>query len=121
VEDIIGNLDEGTKAVVDASNSVRSFVSTMNIMTDSLCDTAKYATGFATLAATCGTVANLVLTYQGVQALKQIAAHLKDISENIAAQTSLMASKEFAERVYKVVTLSLALLSIWFIKGEKFC
>lgn len=83
---------------------IESFVPTMQVMGQSFCDTIKLLSTFNTIATTVGIGANIVLTYQGVQALQLIAARLKDISSALAAQTALIAQKDFPQYVYEMVS-----------------
>jgi len=48
-------------------------------------------------------VGNLVVAYQGVQALRLIAAHLMDINETLQAQTALMSMRKFPGPVYDMI------------------
>ena len=69
----------------------------------SLCDKGIIIDQFANAATVLGMGANLILAYQGVQALKLIAAHLKCISNATEAQTTLMAQRDFPQYVYDLV------------------
>ncbi|KAK4234265.1 hypothetical protein C8A03DRAFT_47360 [Achaetomium macrosporum] len=90
---------QAVKAVSRASQ----FVPAMQVITSSLCDMARIVSGFQAAATAIGIGCNLVLTYQGVEALNKIADHLKDISATLAAQTALMAQKDFPCYVYQMV------------------
>jgi hypothetical protein len=90
-------------AAIHASQQFREFLPTMQIIAESFCDKVPFIAGFSGLAIAAGIAGNLVLTYQGVQALKKIAAHLKDISDSLAAQTALTAPETFARHVYQSV------------------
>jgi len=82
---------------------VDAFVPSIQIMGQSFCDTVKILTSFTTIATTVGIGANVVLTYQGTQALHLIAARLKDVSTSLAAQTALIAQKDFPQYVYDMI------------------
>ncbi|KAH8653778.1 hypothetical protein BX600DRAFT_527035 [Xylariales sp. PMI_506] len=68
----------------------------MQIMGKSVCDSIKISTYFNVIATSIGIGANIVLAYQGVQALELIAEKLHDMSISLAAQTALRAQKDFA-------------------------
>lgn len=99
-----GHLNEFIPKASRIVDRVESFIPTMQVMGKSFCDTVKLLTTFNTIATTVGIGANVVLTYQGVQALQLIAARLKDISTALAAQTALIAQKDFPQYVYEMVS-----------------
>jgi hypothetical protein len=99
-----GHLNEFIPKISGAVDRVDAFVPTMQVMGKSFCDTVKLLSTFNTIATTVGIGANIVLTYQGVQALQLIAARLKDISSSLAAQTALIAQKDFPQYVYEMVS-----------------
>ncbi|KAF1972070.1 hypothetical protein BU23DRAFT_508760, partial [Bimuria novae-zelandiae CBS 107.79] len=98
------NLNEFIPKASNIVDRIEAFVPTMQVMGRSFCDTIKLLSTFNTIATTVGIGANVVLTYQGVQALHLIAAHLKDMSTALAAQTALIAQKDFPQYVYEMVS-----------------
>ncbi|KAK7419593.1 hypothetical protein QQX98_003184 [Neonectria punicea] len=86
-----------------AAEALNHFIPSMQVMGRSICDSAKIFTYFNVAAISVGIGANLVPTYQGVQVLQLIAARLKDISTSLAAQTALIAQKEFPQYVYEMI------------------
>ncbi|KAH8680186.1 hypothetical protein BGZ61DRAFT_456378 [Ilyonectria robusta] len=89
--------------VNSAAETLNHFIPAMQVMGQSICDSAKIFTYFNMAAITVGIGANIVPTYQGVQVLQIIAARLKDISTSLAAQTALIAQKEFPQYVYEMI------------------
>src|ERR1700728_1475085 len=57
-------------AAIHAPHEFREFLPTMQIIAESFCDKVPFMAGFSGLAIAAGIAGNLVLTYQGVQALK---------------------------------------------------
>jgi hypothetical protein len=94
---------QAANTFIHTSKQIQEFLPTMQVMTESFCDKITFITGFTGLAITAGIAGNLVLTYQGVQALQKIAAHLNDISDSLAAQTALTAPETFARHVYQSI------------------
>ncbi|KAK3362497.1 hypothetical protein B0T25DRAFT_524467 [Lasiosphaeria hispida] len=103
VRDAAGNLSEMVPKVAKLVDEVAHFVPSMQVMGQSFCDSVRIFTYFNMVATSVGIGANLVLTYQGIQALDLIAARLEDISHTLAAQTALMAQKDFAGYVYDMI------------------
>ncbi|KAJ4300813.1 hypothetical protein N0V90_002901 [Kalmusia sp. IMI 367209] len=97
------NLNDFIPKASKIVDRIESFVPSMQVMGRSFCDTVRILTTFSTIANTVGIGANVVLTYQGVQALHLIAARLKDVSTSLAAQTALIAQKDFPQYVYDMV------------------
>lgn len=85
------------------ADDLHEFIPSMQVMGRSLCDSVKIFASFNTIAMTVGIAANVVMTYQGVQALQLIAARLQDISATLAAQTALMAQEKFPGYSYKML------------------
>ncbi|KAK0730228.1 hypothetical protein B0H67DRAFT_561123 [Lasiosphaeris hirsuta] len=103
VRDVAGNINELVPQVTKLVEEVAHFVPSIQVMGQSFCDNVRIFTYFNMVATTVGIGANLVLTYQGIQALDLIAARLEDISHALAAQTALMAQKDFAGYVYDMI------------------
>lgn len=97
------NLNEFIPKTSSMMDRMDAFVPSMQIMGQSFCDSVKILTSFTTIATTVGIGANIVLTYQGIQALNLIAARLGDVSATLAAQTALTAQKDFPQYVYDMV------------------
>ncbi|KPM37501.1 hypothetical protein AK830_g9043 [Neonectria ditissima] len=89
--------------VNSAAQNLNHFIPAMQVMGRSICDSAKIFTYFNVAAITVGIGANVVPTYQGVKVLQLIAARLKDISTSLAAQTALIAQKEFPQYVHEMI------------------
>ncbi|KAK7192594.1 hypothetical protein DPSP01_006533 [Paraphaeosphaeria sporulosa] len=98
-----GNLNEFIPKASKIVDRLEAFVPSIQIMGRSFCDTVKIFSTFNTIATTVGIGANVVLTYQGVQALHLIAAQLKEVSTALAAQTALLAQKDFPQYVYDLI------------------
>ncbi|KAF7553372.1 hypothetical protein G7Z17_g3658 [Cylindrodendrum hubeiense] len=94
---------EAVHNVNNAAATLNHFIPVMQVMGKSISDSAKIFTYFNVAALTIGIGANVVPTYQGVQVLQLIAARLKDISTSLAAQTALVAQKEFPQYVYEMI------------------
>ncbi|KAI5922921.1 hypothetical protein F4810DRAFT_228209 [Camillea tinctor] len=85
------------------AKQAKYFIPSMQVVGRSLCDSAKIMTSFNSIATSVGIGANMVLTYQGVQVLELIAARLKDINATLAAQTAMIAQKDFPQYVYDMI------------------
>ncbi|KAI1840357.1 hypothetical protein JX265_000725 [Neoarthrinium moseri] len=90
-------------SIPQALAAIQEAVPIFQVMAKSVCDTAKVATSFSSIATTLGTVGNLIIAYQGVQALNLIASNLKDINNTLQAQTALMSIEKFPQAVYDLV------------------
>jgi prophage DNA circulation protein len=98
-----GNLNDFIPKASKIADRLEAFVPSMQVMGRSFVDTIKIFNTFNTIATTVGIGANVVLTYQGVQALHLIAAQLKEVSTALAAQTALLAQKDFPQYVYDLI------------------
>jgi prophage DNA circulation protein len=98
-----GNLNDFIPKASKIVDRIEAFVPSMQVMGRSFVDTIKIFNTFNTIATTVGIGANVVLTYQGVQALHLIAAQLKEVSTALAAQTALLAQKDFPQYVYDLI------------------
>ncbi|KAJ4351627.1 uncharacterized protein N0V89_006970 [Didymosphaeria variabile] len=98
-----GNLNDFIPKASKIVDRIEAFVPSMQVMGRSFCDTVRIFSTFNTIATTVGIGANVVLTYQGVQALHLIATQLKDMSTALAAQTALLAQKDFPQYVYDLI------------------
>lgn len=79
----------------------------VNVPVGSLCDSVKTLASFSNIATVAGIGANIVLAYQGVQALELIAARLQDISGALDAQTALRAQQKFPSYAYRMIQAGL--------------
>ncbi|KAI5855004.1 hypothetical protein GGS23DRAFT_471437 [Durotheca rogersii] len=86
-----------------AAQAAEEFIPAMQVMGQSLCDSVKLFAHFSAVASAVGIGTNMIMTYQGVQALQLIAARLQDISDSLAAQAALMAQRDFPELVYYMI------------------
>ncbi|KAK5659875.1 hypothetical protein OQA88_13338 [Cercophora sp. LCS_1] len=82
---------------------LENFLPTMQIMATSLCDILPLLTQFQIAATTSSIGLNLILTYQGISALHLIASKLENIHATLAAQTALLAQKDFASYVHDML------------------
>ncbi|WAO93639.1 Hypothetical protein NCS54_01119100 [Fusarium falciforme] len=99
----VTNVNDFVSKASGVADSVQNFIPEMQVMGKSLCDSVKIFGYFNMAATTIGIGANLVLTYQGIQALRLIAAKLDDISTSLAAQTALIAQRDFPQYVYTMI------------------
>ncbi|KKA27027.1 hypothetical protein TD95_004351 [Thielaviopsis punctulata] len=89
--------------VRETIREIQRFVPSMQVVGKSMCDNAHVFSYFNAAAMTAQIGSNMILTYQGVQALQLIAEKLEGISTTLAAQTALMAQKEFPQYVYAMI------------------
>ncbi|KAI1823527.1 hypothetical protein F4861DRAFT_539964 [Xylaria intraflava] len=103
----IGYNEYAARKVVNNTNNltakVREYTPSMQVMGESFADSAKIFAAFSSMATVAGIGANIVLTYQGVKALQLIDARLKDMAASLAAQTALMAQKDFPQYVHNMI------------------
>jgi hypothetical protein len=101
------NVEENLNALLpkvgDVAGAVMEFIPSMQVMGKCVCDSAKVFTSFSSMATVVGISANIIVTYQGVQALELIGARLQDISTHLAAQNALRAQRDFPGYVYKMI------------------
>jgi hypothetical protein len=100
---VANNIHDLLPQVHKLADRINQFVPSIQVMGRSFCDSVKIISYFNVSATSVGIAANVVLTYQGVQALELIAAKLQDISVSLAAQTALRAQQVFPEYVYEMV------------------
>ncbi|RTE83014.1 hypothetical protein BHE90_002411 [Fusarium euwallaceae] len=99
----VTNVNDFVSKASGVADSVQKFIPEMQVMGESFCDSMEIFTYFAMAATTIGIGANLVLAYQGIQALHLIAAKLDNISTNLAAQAALTAQRHFPRYVYSMI------------------
>lgn len=103
VSEVAGNLNDFIPRASKLADSIDQFIPSMQVMGQSLCDSIKVFNYFNMIATSVGIGANLVLTYQGIQVLQLIETRLKEISTSLAAQTALIAQKDFPQYVYDMI------------------
>jgi hypothetical protein len=81
-------------------------------MGQSLVDSARLFQQFSMVATTLSAGANIIQTYQGIQALNLIAAKLGDISDSLQAQAALTAQRDFPQYVFDMVRERLSQSSV---------
>jgi hypothetical protein len=85
---------------IDVGDKLNETIPAMRVMVGSVCDKIAFISSFVGLAHVAGIAANIIQTYQGIDALKEIGARLGDISNTLEAQTALQARTKFADLVY---------------------
>ncbi|OCK73219.1 hypothetical protein K432DRAFT_257191, partial [Lepidopterella palustris CBS 459.81] len=93
-------LGQAVNKCIDVSDTINETIPAMRIMVGSFCDKIAFISSFVGLAHVAGIAANIIQTYQGIDALKEIGARLGDISNTLEAQTALQARMDFANLVY---------------------
>lgn len=118
--EVSANVSHLVAKASDAAEKTQRFIPEMQVMAQSFCDNAMVLGYFSSTATVVGIGANLVQTYQGIQALQLIAAKLEGINAQLAAQTALIAQRDFPQYVYDMVgerlnqTLDDAACEHWF-------
>lgn len=87
----------------DTAKAAQVMIPQMHIMGRSLVDSARLFSQFSMLSTTLGIGANIIQTYQGIQALNLIAAKLGDISHSLEAQAALTAQRDFPQYVHDMI------------------
>ncbi|KAL5591142.1 hypothetical protein FOBRF1_014699 [Fusarium oxysporum] len=103
VGNTVQNADDLVSVANDAAKSAQAILPQMHIMGQSLVDSARLLSQFSLVATTLGMGANVIQTYQGVQALNLIATKLSDISNSLEAQAAPTAQRDFPQYVYDMV------------------
>ncbi|KAF8846488.1 hypothetical protein BDZ45DRAFT_682495 [Acephala macrosclerotiorum] len=85
---------------IDVGDTINETIPAMRVMVGSFCDKITFISSFVGLAHVAGIAANIIQTYQGIDALREIGARLGDISNTLEAQTALQARMMFADLVY---------------------
>jgi hypothetical protein len=101
--ELAGRANDFVPRANQMADGLNKFIPAMQVMGQSACDSARIFAYFSMIATTVRIGVNIVQTYQGIQALQLIAARLQDISANLAAQTALLAQKEFPEYVHSMI------------------
>ncbi|GAB1317167.1 Nipped-B-like protein B [Madurella fahalii] len=100
---VVDNVGVVVDSVSKAAAKVGAFIPSMQVMGRSFADSARIFASFNSIAMTAGIAANVVVAYQGVQVLQLIDARLKDMAASLAAQTALIAQKDFPQYVYDMI------------------
>ncbi|KAJ4168921.1 hypothetical protein NW754_010852 [Fusarium falciforme] len=103
VGDVVKNTNSLLLNASDTVRSAQTILPQMHIMGQSLVDTARLLSKFSMVATTLGMGANIIQTYQGIQALNLIAAKLGDMGKSLEAQTALTAQRDFPQYVYDMI------------------
>ncbi|KAF4468708.1 hypothetical protein FALBO_4398 [Fusarium albosuccineum] len=101
--DVVKNTNDFLTHASETARSAQTILPQIHIIGRSLADSAKLFSKFSIVATSLGTGANVYQTYQGVQALKLIAAKLGDISHSLEAQVALTAQRDFPQYVYDMI------------------
>ncbi|KAH6607026.1 hypothetical protein Trco_003339 [Trichoderma cornu-damae] len=101
--ELAGRVNDFAPRANQMADGLNKFIPAMQVMGQSVCDSARIFAYFSMIATTVRIGVNIVQTYQGIQALQLIAAKLQDISVSLAAQTALMAQKEFPDYVHSMI------------------
>lgn len=99
----VDEVGEVLDKVQHVADKVRAFIPSMQVMGRSFADSARIFASFSSLATAAGIAANTVVAYQGVKVLQLIDARLRDMAASLAAQTALIAQKDFPQYVYDMV------------------
>jgi hypothetical protein len=94
------NIGNAINKALETTGTLNKAIPQMQVMVGSMCDKMVIMGAFAGAAAAVGIAANMIQTYQGVQALQRIEQRLGAIENTLEAQTALLAHKEFAEYVW---------------------
>ncbi|KAG2413659.1 hypothetical protein HFD88_002848 [Aspergillus terreus] len=76
----------------------------MEVMCGSVCDNIAFATRFGAITTTVGLGVTIVSAYQGIQALKLIAAQLEQINGEIKALSTLKAIKAVPQQIHDTIS-----------------
>ncbi|KAL7803983.1 hypothetical protein V8C43DRAFT_1720 [Trichoderma afarasin] len=101
--ELAGRVNDFAPRANQMADGLNRFIPAMQVMGQSMCDSARIFAYFSMIATTVRIGMNMVQTYQGIQALQLIAAKLENISVSLAAQTALIAQKEFPDYVHSMI------------------
>ncbi|PKS11123.1 hypothetical protein jhhlp_002884 [Lomentospora prolificans] len=99
----VDDVNDLVSKISDVANRAKQFVPSMQVMGKSFADSVKIFAQFNSIATAAGIGANIILAYQGVKAIQLIDARLKDMAASLAAQTALIAQKDFPQYVYDMI------------------
>lgn len=90
-------------AVQGVAEKTLGFVPSMQVMGRSFVDSASIFTTFSSAATVAGIGANVVLVYQGIKVLQLIKEQLENMATSLAAQTALLAQRDFPRYVHDMI------------------
>ncbi|KAM0355016.1 hypothetical protein ACHAPU_000866 [Fusarium lateritium] len=112
IGDVVHHANEFLSSASQTAKGAQTILPQMHIMGQSLVDSARLFSQFSMVATTLGAGANIIQTYQGVQALNLIAAKLGDISNSLEAQAALTAQRDFPQYVFDMIRERLSQSSV---------
>jgi hypothetical protein len=112
VGDVIQHANDFLSSASQTIKGAQSILPQMHIMGQSLVDSTRLFHQFSIVATTLGMGANVIQTYQGVQALNLIAAKLGEISTSLEAQAALTAQRDFPQYVFDMIRERLSQSSV---------
>ncbi|KAF4944393.1 hypothetical protein FSARC_14686 [Fusarium sarcochroum] len=112
VGDVIHHANNFVSSASETIKGAQAILPTMHIMGQSLADSSRLFTSFSIVAGTIGVGANIIQTYQGIQALNLIAVKLGDISGSLEAQAALTAQRDFPQYVHDMIRERLSQTSV---------
>ncbi|KAF4445748.1 hypothetical protein F53441_10497 [Fusarium austroafricanum] len=112
VGDVIQHANDFLSSANQTIKGAQTILPQMHILGKSLVDSTKLFHQFSMVATTLGMGANVIQTYQGIQALNLIAAKLGDISNSLEAQAALTAQRDFPQYVFDMIRERLSQTSV---------
>ncbi|KAI8627873.1 hypothetical protein F5Y19DRAFT_486494 [Xylariaceae sp. FL1651] len=103
IGEMMSNMNGMAPTASDVVDKVMEFIPAIQVIGRSFADCAKIFTNFNSIATAAGIGANIVLTYQGIKVLQLIDTRLKDMATSLAAQTTLIAQKDFPQYVHDMI------------------
>ncbi|WYZ43617.1 hypothetical protein EsH8_VII_000053 [Colletotrichum jinshuiense] len=103
VRDVVDNVNDVITKTSNVADAAKKFVPSIQVMGKSFADSAAIFNYFNSIATAAGIGASIILAYQGIKVLALIDARLKDISTSLAAQTALIAHKDFPQYVHDMI------------------
>jgi hypothetical protein len=99
----MGDASNVASDVNDIVSKAKEFIPSIQVIGGSMADSARIFVAFNVIATAAGIAANVVQTYQGIKVLQLIDARLKDMATSLAAQTALIAQKDFPPYVHDMI------------------
>ncbi|RBR26830.1 uncharacterized protein FIESC28_00411 [Fusarium coffeatum] len=112
VGDVVGHANDFFSGASQTVKTAQVILPQMHILGQSLVDSAKLFHQFSIVATTLSAGANIIQTYQGIQALNLIAAKLGNISDTLQAQAALTAQRDFPQYVFDMIRERLSQTSV---------
>jgi hypothetical protein len=112
VGDVVQHANDFLAGASQTVKGAQTILPQMHIMGQSLVDSARLFQQFSMVATTLSAGANIIQTYQGIQALNLIAAKLGDISDSLQAQAALTAQRDFPQYVFDMIRERLSQTSV---------